>query len=315
MTDILEELKHRADLLDQAEQEMDLEPSEKESLFFVRVIAHIRGLMQQAETDRDFIQQYQQQVGALKVERDKLIHAVADHVTVRAEQRAEIERLEALHHSTNRELWSALDRMEDAKQERDALRSQRDRVTWALEHLLERGIEPPDRNCSCHISPPCNDCVEWSGLREAVEHAESALAAVGNHTCWQPIETAPRQTELLVGRYVNGEWRICQSGLYFEPQNEFDGNGGYWFWHCDWDNGGVTDEAPTHWMPLFTPPNLPAESKPVKTCSVLGILRHPDIGGFAMCSMHCVGNTCGSNDFCEHQTPASSPAGEGGDRG
>lgn len=58
------------------------------------------------------------------------------------------------------------------------LRSQLDRVTWALEHLLERGIAPPDRNCSCHISPPCNDCVEWSGLREAVEHAESALAAV-----------------------------------------------------------------------------------------------------------------------------------------
>lgn len=65
-----------------------------------------------------------------------------------------------------------------AEQERDALRSQLDRVTWALEHLLERGIAPPDRNCSCHISPPCNDCVEWSGLREAVEHAESALAAV-----------------------------------------------------------------------------------------------------------------------------------------
>lgn len=58
------------------------------------------------------------------------------------------------------------------------LRRQLDRVTWALEHLLERGIAPPDRNCSCHISPPCNDCVEWSGLREAVEHAESALAAV-----------------------------------------------------------------------------------------------------------------------------------------
>lgn len=93
MTDILEELKHRADLLDQAEQEMDLEPSEKESLFFVRVIAHIRGLMQQAETDRDFIQQYQQQVGALKVERDKLIHAVADHVTVRAEQHQRIQEL------------------------------------------------------------------------------------------------------------------------------------------------------------------------------------------------------------------------------
>lgn len=157
--------------------------------------------------------QMQNEVESLAQERDKLIHAVADHLTVRAEQRQKIQALEAyldgyklqLSHlrenlevshqqfeqaidqrnAARRNLKNFEDRileLDDAllsvREKRDALRSQLDRVTWALEHLLERGIAPPDRNCSCHISPPCNDCVEWSGLREAVEHAESALAAV-----------------------------------------------------------------------------------------------------------------------------------------
>lgn len=46
----------------------------------------------------------------------------------------------------------------------------------ALELILEMTPEPPDRNCSCHISPPCNDCVENSGWREAFEFARAAIA-------------------------------------------------------------------------------------------------------------------------------------------
>lgn len=41
-------------------------------------------------------------------------------------------------------------------------------------------------------------------------------------TAWQPIETAPREVELLVGQFVNDEWRICQSG----------GNGSVWPLDC-----------------------------------------------------------------------------------
>jgi hypothetical protein len=47
----------------------------------------------------------------------------------------------------------------------------------ALEQLLEMIDTPPARNCSCHISPPCGDCVEYSGLRIAIADAEQALAA------------------------------------------------------------------------------------------------------------------------------------------
>lgn len=73
---------------------------------------------------------------------------------------------------------------------------------------------------------------------------------------WQPIETAPKETEILVGRYVDKEWRICQSGHYYEPGNYLENEPPGWFWSCDWDNGSVTDdEGPTHWMPLPEPPH------------------------------------------------------------
>jgi hypothetical protein len=72
---------------------------------------------------------------------------------------------------------------------------------------------------------------------------------------WEPIDTAPREKELLVGRWVNNEWRICQSGYYFDAGNEYEGEPAYWFWCSDWDAGGVTDnEGPTHWQELPEPP-------------------------------------------------------------
>lgn len=47
----------------------------------------------------------------------------------------------------------------------------------ALERLLEVTDTPPARNCGCHIAPPCGDCVEYGGLREAIADAEAALDA------------------------------------------------------------------------------------------------------------------------------------------
>jgi hypothetical protein len=55
---------------------------------------------------------------------------------------------------------------------------ERDKLLAALELILEMMDLPPDRNCSCHISPPCNDCVDYSGIREAIKRAEKVLAEV-----------------------------------------------------------------------------------------------------------------------------------------
>lgn len=58
----------------------------------------------------------------------------------------------------------------------DRVTKQRDKLLAALELFMERVDEPPESNCSCHISPPCNDCVEYSGLREAFSDAHDAIA-------------------------------------------------------------------------------------------------------------------------------------------
>lgn len=44
-------------------------------------------------------------------------------------------------------------------------------------HLLKVGdtVEPPPKNCSCHISPPCSDCVDYGSLREAIELSKTSL--------------------------------------------------------------------------------------------------------------------------------------------
>lgn len=63
-------------------------------------------------------------------------------------------------------------------QKRADVERERDQLRGALELMLERVPEPPEANCSCHLSPPCNDCVDYGGEREAFEFAKNAIAAV-----------------------------------------------------------------------------------------------------------------------------------------
>lgn len=93
----------------------------------------------------------------------------------------------------------------------------------------------------------------WTGWQ-----ARATQPAPPSQGQWLPIKTAPNNTELLVGRWVSDEWRICQSGYYFDAGNELEGEPAYWYWHCDWDTGGVTDdEGPSHWTPLPAAPTQP----------------------------------------------------------
>lgn len=49
----------------------------------------------------------------------------------------------------------------------------------SLEVLLDCAddeLYAPERNCSCHISPPCNDCVNHGGVRGLKENIKAALA-------------------------------------------------------------------------------------------------------------------------------------------
>jgi len=48
-------------------------------------------------------------------------------------------------------------------------------AVWSSE-FLELIPAPPEPNCSCFISPPCNDCVEYAGEREIRAGLQEALS-------------------------------------------------------------------------------------------------------------------------------------------
>ena len=45
-----------------------------------------------------------------------------------------------------------------------------------IEEILDLVEKPPESNCSCHLSAPCDDCVSHSKSREVLVNAESLLA-------------------------------------------------------------------------------------------------------------------------------------------
>lgn len=54
------------------------------------------------------------------------------------------------------------------------------RTTKELMALLEQAvdlIDAPEKDCRCHVSPPCNDCVEHGHARDISEQIECALEA------------------------------------------------------------------------------------------------------------------------------------------
>lgn len=83
--------------------------------------------------------------------------------------------------SIHNEMMQRIQNKTAADRARAKAEQQRDDLMAALEALIENVDEPPDRNCSCHISPPCNDCVDFSSLREAFSQASAAIASVEQH--------------------------------------------------------------------------------------------------------------------------------------
>jgi hypothetical protein len=86
--------------------------------------------------------------------------------------------------------------------DRDALRERADGLSadlelsksWAarlasnLEEVLDLMPEIPEPNCSCHTNPPCGDCTEWSGIRDAIPPAKQALASYRQEKPQKPLQ-------------------------------------------------------------------------------------------------------------------------------
>ena len=41
---------------------------------------------------------------------------------------------------------------------------------------LEEITDVPEAHCSCHIAPPCSDCVEYGAIREAMKNTRALIA-------------------------------------------------------------------------------------------------------------------------------------------
>ena len=63
------------------------------------------------------------------------------------------------------------------------------RLSAALEYLLDNTERPPEPSCACHLSPPCNDCVDYDSIRDAISNAKDALNAPDEP--FEPLPTAP----------------------------------------------------------------------------------------------------------------------------
>ena len=73
---------------------------------------------------------------------------------------------------------------------------------------------------------------------------------------WRDIETAPKETEIFIGRFIDGKFRFGRSELIYEHANEFAGETwSGWLWSIDDCNDSIAD-CPTHWMPLPKPPAM-----------------------------------------------------------
>lgn len=59
---------------------------------------------------------------------------------------------------------------------RKQLAFQRAEMANALEAALGE-LYAPEASCSCHISPPCSDCVEYSSIRSTQDLIRAALEA------------------------------------------------------------------------------------------------------------------------------------------
>ena len=109
----------------------------------------------------------------------------------------------------------------------------------AMQDLLDHTETPPDKNCSCHIAPPCSDCVDYSGIRYAIKQSRDTITsideAIREHAMYevqrlgQEIEQEPVERDWRKAPWGFGEKRlstvkysdiVSDGGL--DPRNKFD---------------------------------------------------------------------------------------------
>ena len=68
------------------------------------------------------------------------------------------------------------ERIADLEHDRNDLLNLNVELVDTLKELYDSTDTPPDSNCSCHVSAPCGDCVDYRHLRFALKQAKAAIA-------------------------------------------------------------------------------------------------------------------------------------------
>jgi hypothetical protein len=92
---------------------------------------------------------------------------------------AEVERLSALADKWNLECDEFREDNKRLAHNLEVVLVAANHLNNALEDLIDKDTTP-EPNCSCCISPPCNDCVDFAGIRETIENGKDALKEFGD---------------------------------------------------------------------------------------------------------------------------------------
>lgn len=88
----------------------------------------------------------------------------------------------------------------------------------------------------------------------ALSTLEADMAKTVEPVSWQPIETAPREQEVFIGAFIDGEFKFGRSEQFYEQANVMEGETwSGWVWSVD-DCSESIAENPEFWMPLLEAP-------------------------------------------------------------
>lgn len=123
--------------------------------------------------------------------------------------------------------------------------------------MQQAALSASRANVACGMSRMLTDgCELWAAgeVYKTMLAAAPSAPAVPVGDGWMPIETAPTDTEILIGAFIDGEWHWGRSVRFYESANEFEGETfSGWVWSID-DVSESVAESPTHWRNQPLPP-------------------------------------------------------------
>jgi hypothetical protein len=168
------------------------------------------------------------------------------------------------------EIMHLLAALEQAWSALDDLKEQPQPETVRIALSVAKGALGMCKPCA---EPDCKaEQQEWiDEAIEAIERAEAQPQPKEQPAAWQPIETAPKRTKLLLAyRNQLGKWRRVQGEYWPSEELESDhSESGFadegWYEATEaYEEMAPLEHDPTHWMPLPEPPVLAAQAKGTK---------------------------------------------------